>query len=1237
MDPGRIEDEGESPSKEVMSGGPDPMEKGYEGGKEMAPRLRKELWASAAAVVDGLPPGRPQQSVHAPSPKWDGGNSLQSSSASSPGAGSADGPALETTADAFVSAHRKKDADVCLTGRTLGNCGKFLVSRLLEVLPLRSQTMGKGNKGAIFPLPTSRAAFLKLDPTLSEDQLSWLFCVSFSLNSTWGMELVNEGMPNESQKRCLQGILKDVDRFCEMGARIDELNWDDFFKIRSIDYKGDEVKVARKFAWKNILPALPREIGKVPLEDVCTLGSQHYVRNFDLYLKPSTEWAPVKPPRVMVDDLEWGPVCTGLVQSGICTFIEEHEIFHVRDQPLLNGLFGVTKDDWTADGTEIYRLIMNLVPLNALCMPMTGDVNTLPSWSGMSPYFLQPSQFLLVSSEDVKCFFYTMSVPKAWIKYLAFNKLVPDSALPPSLVGRRVYVASQVLPMGFLNSVSLAQHVHRNLALRARGAAEGREDNAPEHELRKDRAFPAGDSLWRIYLDNYDLLEKVEATQMIDLEGTQAPGVLALRQEYELWEIPRNVKKSVQRKTHCEVQGATVDGFLGVAYPRENKLCKYFAMALDLCRQAGATQKQWQVVCGGLVYVAMFRRPLLGGLNKVWQHIESYNSSCRSYLPTPPDCRLEVLRFLGGFPLARLDFRLDMHDMVTCSDASTTGGGVCATTAVTPFGQMVSEGSLRGELAENRSDHMVLSVGLFDGIGALRVALDALGVQVIGHISVEKEDTARRVVEANFPGVVTLDQVEDVDDDTVKRWSAQFSQASLIVLGAGPPCQGVSGLNADRRGALKDSRSSLFSHVPRIRDLLRKYFKWCPVFTLMESVASMDQTDRTIMSQAIGMRPLSCNAGAFTWCQRPRLYWVDWEVEPGFMHRPSTLEEWAPVELNLQGQQDIAQVIRRGWLKVDPSQPFPTFTTARPQAKPGRKPAGISSCTAQDLGRWGADLHRFPPYQYREQHCLVNRQNLLRVPDVAERELMLGFPLHYTASCLPKGMRKSTNYNDARLYLLGNTWSVPVVSWLLGQLFGRLGLVKAPTPQEVLDNLLPGASSTTQGRLVRLPLNPEKGESTSPGYALATKLGNLISMKGDDILLTTPSSQMARHHRLRASVPSALWRWKVVTGWQWRLGKEHINSLELRAILTSLRWRMEHKGHYNLRFIHLTDSLVCLHCLTRGRSSSRKLRRTLARINSLLLATNSQPLWGYVHTDQNPADKPSRWGRRVRTKFRHAA
>ena len=79
--------------------------------------------------------------------------------------------------------------------------------------------------------------------------------------------------------------------------------------------------------------------------------------------------------------------------------------------------------------------------------------------------FVQPGESLLVSGEDVRCFFYIMRAPEAWWKYLAFNKPVHDDSLPLHLKGREVYLAAKVLPMEFLNSVSFAQHVHRNLAL----------------------------------------------------------------------------------------------------------------------------------------------------------------------------------------------------------------------------------------------------------------------------------------------------------------------------------------------------------------------------------------------------------------------------------------------------------------------------------------------------------------------------------------------------------------------------------------------------------------------------------------------------------------------------------------------------------------------------------------------------------------------------------------------------
>lgn len=121
-----------------------------------------------------------------------------------------------------------------------------------------------------------------------------------------------------------------------------------------------------------------------------------------------------------------------------------------------------------------------------------------------------------------------------------------------------------------------------------------------------------------------------------------------------------------------------------------------------------------QVVCGGLVYVSMFRRALLGSLNAVWAFIESFEGSGVQYQLLPPECKVEILRFLTLVPLARMDFRLAVDGQVTASDASTTGGGVCASASLSKYGALVNVGEVRGARPEDRGDHKVLSIGLFD-------------------------------------------------------------------------------------------------------------------------------------------------------------------------------------------------------------------------------------------------------------------------------------------------------------------------------------------------------------------------------------------------------------------------------------------------------------------------------------------------------------------------------------------
>ena len=294
-------------------------------------------------------------------------------------------------------------------------------------------------------------------------------------------------------------------------------------------------------------------------------------------------------------------------------------------------------------------------------------------------------------------------------------------------------------------------------------------------------------------------------------------------------------KRLVERSHMAEVQGAQVDGTEGVAYPRESKLLKYLAATLSLLDMRVVTQRQVQVVCGGLVYVSMFRRQLLGSLNAVWAFIQQFEvTGARWFWSLPDNVKVELVRFISLIPLARMDFRLQYDEQVTCSDASRTGGGVCASVALSRAGASAARGRLRGQLPELRQEHRILTVGLFDGIGALRVAIDLLGLESIGHISVEKGKEARRVVESHFPEVKHYAAVESITKATVREWGRDFSQASLVVVGGGPPCQGVSGLNAQRRGALRDERSSLFPHVGRITGLVREVFSWCQVHSLTQ-------------------------------------------------------------------------------------------------------------------------------------------------------------------------------------------------------------------------------------------------------------------------------------------------------------------------------------------------------------------------------------------------------------------
>ena len=122
---------------------------------------------------------------------------------------------------------------------------------------------------------------------------------------------------------------------------------------------------------------------------------------------------------------------------------------------------------------------------------------------------LSPWQWRLgfTSSEDLGCFFYLFQVPEAWSRFMGFGREIPRSMIPPGGEGKKCF--RTVLPMGYLNfnSVGIAQSIHRAVILRAIRSIKGLGKSV--QEIRRDRVFSCCSNLFRVYLDNFDQLQKL--------------------------------------------------------------------------------------------------------------------------------------------------------------------------------------------------------------------------------------------------------------------------------------------------------------------------------------------------------------------------------------------------------------------------------------------------------------------------------------------------------------------------------------------------------------------------------------------------------------------------------------------------------------------------------------------------------------------------------------------------------
>ena len=579
--------------------------------------------------------------------------------------------------------------------------------------------------------------------------------------------------------------------------------------------------------------------------------------------------------------------------------------------------------------------------------------------------------------------------------------------------------------------------------------------------------------------------------------------------------------------------------------------------------------------------------------------------------------------------LAVVDLRATGSSLVTASDASEDGGGVCKATGVTTFGLEACHTAIRGEQPQTHSEeHGVLVIELFETIGALRTAVDLLQVKVVGYVLVGSSKEAARVVESQWPSVQHEPDVSTFRSSTIQSLARTYSRTSLVLLAACPP----------------NPNSDLSIEILRVQRELSVAFSWANIRTLVDMPQSIPATTRRSLSHGLNLLPYCVDSKGVSICRRPRLVWFDWVVNAseGLQVVPPASPDAADFgALYFTAEVDVSANLGPGHrLAGGPHQKLATFTLSHPKLQPHSQLPPARPCSSTALARWQEDRCRFPPYQYEPSQGVIHRRKGWQLPTVEHREVALGFPRQYTLQALPKSERKAQPLflEDARLSLLGASSSVLLLALLLQPLFESLQLTSPKMYNKSSILHIQELHAPFLSFLFRpsWPTKPTSQATPADEKRLVDLLRHSVTSKGADLLLTAESENVPKFHRLRASIPARLWQWKSVASWRWRPGTknvEHINKLELRAFLTALKWRIAKSKCCRTRFLHLLDSAVCLCAINKGRSSSRKLTPIMRQISTYCLAYGLSPLLAYVSTDTNPADRPSRRGQKRKRKW----
>ena len=1060
---------------------------------------------------------------------------------------------------------------------------------------------------------------------------AWVYVSVFGLNSLYGSPAaLGLGRWTKGERRAVSTLEGMVSQRCGEGTvmmpDVEALAKD--LASKHVGYNGEEVSKCYPLTLDQILPSLPPESHGGCIEATDWLGprSKEFLLHPERCLLDDSEIPELKlPGKVHVRAGDEIPLAKELVRRGVCRWIPYSAVHVVRGRKLLNGLFGVQKPARLASGEPVLRVIMNLVPSNACLKQLQGAIEALPSICSWQEIVLEGDEELELHQSDMSSAFYLFKLPETWGPFLAFNVVIPGASVGLEEF-EKVALCANVVPMGWASSVGLMQEMSENLLLR--------QGLHLQNQVKKGRSVPpwlnevlatsrrTSRFWWHVYLDNFCAGERCLPTQSERLgrqcheEAEQAwsrAGVLSSAKKKKA-AVARIEELGAEVNSDQRSLGVTLERWLGILH-----------VTMFLLSKSYMTKKDLQVVLGRWTFMMQFRRPAMAVFDQVWGMA---SGTMKKKKATAVGSRRELFTAMCISPVLFTSLGAGISPCITASDASGTGGAWAVASKLTAEGENFAEAV---HLLEGEGECApILVLSLFNGIGGAFRCYDVAGIPVAGRISFDLCKEANRVTSKAWPSALIYTDVKSITPKLVEEWSLRFTTIAEVHVWAGFPCVDLSSVK-DGRLNLEGPQSKLFYEIPRVVRLCKEGFgQFVVVKSLVENVASMDESAAIEISELLGSVPYRMDPADAVPMHRPRYAWSSETLEEKVAGVSVTLKRYwkevsapAPYPPNSSWLQEGFEWEGGEWGAV-----FPTCMKAIPRTAPPRSPAGIQKCDDATISRWRSDEYRYPPYQYKQQY-LLTRGRSWRLLSPPERELLLGYGIGHTRSCLSASEAKGQEqrYEDLRCSLLGDSFSIySFVLWAVALSFFYAPRV-AYTHLARRAGLAPGfrapwrlvAPMSRKLNYGNIQIPPESAPTVETLNRILLRRTNHT---GSDVRIISGEILNPKCFP-RQAVASKWWTWEPVTQVRWSKS-EHINSLELEAILLTLKYYIQNLQVTNSRIFHLTDSYVCMSIVAKGRSGSRILSFKLKKLAALCLAFGLQLVVAHLDSADNPTDDASR-------------